>query len=141
MASSVTIKIDPEAVSRLLTETVGPAAAGRAAGRVRDRAKVMITQAGRIDTGALRNSIVSRRVESSSKSKVWFEVGSSLPYAIYQHNGVKGPIRPKRAKVLRFKPKGSSSYVFAPSVAGFRGVPYLTQPLNELTPADFGKSA
>lgn len=120
---------------RLLEHQTVPQAVERAAGKVRDRAKMNITRAGRVDTGALRNSIVARRI--TGRSGVWYEVGSDLPYAIYQHEGVTGPIVPRRAKVLRFKPKGSGAFVFAPSVSGFKGEPYLTQALDSLTINDF----
>lgn len=134
------LKLDSAAINKVLRETMVPQGVARAAGKVRDQAKQELTDAGRVRTGALRNSIVSRRVDNMRTNKVTYEVGSELHYARAQHEGVQGPIRPKRAKVLRFKPRGSASFVFAKQVAGFRGVPYLTRPLNRLTPQDFGLS-
>lgn len=108
----------------------------RAAGRVRDNAIRIIHSTGRVDTGALPQSITSERVRSDTGG-VFYRVGSMLPYAIHQHDGVQGPIYPRRAKVLRFTPKGSGTVIFRPKVSGFAGIYFLTLPLNQLTPGDF----
>lgn len=136
MVAQVRFDWNDPAIRKILDETTVPQAVWRAAGRVRDRAKVRITEAGRVDTGAMRNSIVGRRVRAGRKG-VWYEVGSNLPYAIYQHEGTRGPIVPRRAKVLRFTPKGGSGYVFARQVRGVTGVPFLTEALRTLTVNDF----
>lgn len=135
MSVNVRITWDEGAFAQLLEVQTVPEACWRAARKVRDRAKVNITSAGRVDTGAMRNSIVARRLRKGSG--VWYEIGSPLKYAIYQHEGVTGPILPRRAKVLRFKPKGSSAYVFTPRSSGFSGVPFLTDALKSLTNSDF----
>jgi len=121
--------------ARILEVETVPMAVWRGASKVRDRAKANITSAGRVDTGAMRAQLVGRRI--SGRGGVWYEVGTPVPYAIYQHEGVTGPIVPRRAKVLRFKPSGSSTYVFARSVSGFAGVPFLTDALASLTAGDF----
>lgn len=110
-------------------------AASRAAGKVRDEARRELTLQGRVDSGRLRQSINVQRV--STTSGVHFRVGSPLHYAIYQHEGVKGPVTPRRARVLRFVPKGGSSYVFARSTSGFSGAKYLTKALNRVNASDF----
>lgn len=110
-----------------------PRAVERAAGRTRDRAKAYIT---RVDTGALRQSIMSWKLRATN-TQVWWAVGSQLPYALYQHEGTHGPILPRRAKVLRFRPKGSNAYVFARQVRGVTGEPFLTDPLKKLSVEDF----
>lgn len=118
----------------LEVETV-PRAVWRAAGKVRDRAKQNITRAGRIDTGAMRNSLVSRRI-TGNRTGVWYEVGSDLVYALYQHEGTTGPIRPRRARVLRFK-GSNGSFVFPKEVRGVTAEPFLTDALRSLTINDF----
>lgn len=133
---SVRITWNEAEFARILEHETVPMAVWRAAGRVRDRAKMNITTAGRIDTGAMRNDIQARRLRGG-KSGVWYEVGGTLPYTIYQHEGVDGPIVPRRAKVLRFKPGGSSTFIFRPQVNGFRGEPFLTDALKSLTLNDF----
>lgn len=107
----------------------------RAAGKVRDGAKRELTSQGRIDTGKLRQSIVARRVRQG-RPGVWYEIGSPLPYAIYQHEGTRdhGPVR---ARLLRFKPKGTNAFVFARRVRGVKPSHFLTKPLSELSVGDF----
>lgn len=135
MATGYHITWNAAEFDRILNQQTVPQAVWRAAGKVRDRAKQNIRSADRIDTGALLNSIVGRRI--SGKPGVWYEVGSSLDYAILQHKGVAGPIVPRKARVLRFKPKGSSAFIFRPSTAGFKGIPFLTDALSTLTVNDF----
>jgi hypothetical protein len=106
------------------------------AGRVRDRARQILTEAGRVDTGKLRQSIV---VQSGSRASD-YRIGSELEYAIYQHEGVRGPVYPRRARVLRFKPKRTGApgldrnrtFVFRPRARGFEGVPFLTRAVTEV---------
>lgn len=90
--------------------------------QVADRARQIIISEGRVRTGDLANSIQVEQV-----GRYEFKVGSDLHYAKYQHEGVKGPVRPVRAKVLRFKPKGSNQYVFAKETKGFPGIFFLTR--------------
>lgn len=52
------------------------------------------------------------------------EIGSDLPQALHHHRGHR-EIRPVRAKVLAFKPKGSARTVFTMKVRAIRGNPYL----------------
>lgn len=117
-------------------------AAQRAAGVVRDRAKENLTAAGRVDAGTLRNSIRSELVETT-RDTVTFQVGSDLPYAIFVERGTglygpyHSPIYPRRARVLRFQPSGSSTTVFAASVRGMEGVRYLERAVYSLTAQDF----
>lgn len=136
MGTTVRITWNEAEFRRILDQQTVPQAVWRAAGKVRDRSKQNITAAGRVDTGAMRNSIVGRRIRGG-RAGVWYEVGSDLEYAIFQHEGTQGPIRPKRALVLRFQPKGASAYVFARQVRGVTGVPFLTDALRTLTAADF----
>lgn len=126
-----------DAEFRRITEVqTVPQAVWRAAGRVRDRAKMNITAAGLVDTGALRAGIVARRMRGG-RAGVWYEVGSDLPYSIFQHEGTRSPIVPRRAKVLRFTPSGGGAVVFARQVRGVKATPYLTDALRALTMADF----
>lgn len=136
MVANVRITWNDAEFRRITEVQTVPQAVWRAAGKVRDRAKMNITAAGLVDTGALRNSIVARRMRAG-RTGIWYEVGSDLPYAIFQHEGTRSPIRPRRAKVLRFQPAGGSAYVFAKQVRGVRATPYLTDALRSLTNGDF----
>ena len=106
----------------------------RAAGRVRDQAKRNITADGTVDTGRLRASIEGTRWRG--RTGVWYEVGSRLYYARWIHDGTRdhGPVR---ARMLRFKPKGSGVFVYARRVRGIKGTKYLTRALQNLRVSDF----
>lgn len=135
MSTQVRLKWNDAEFARILEQQTVPQAVWRASGKVRDRAKTNITSAGRIDTGAMRNSVVGRRI-TGIRQGVWYEVGSDLFYAIYQHDGTDGPILPRRAKVLRFQGK-NGSFVFPKQVRGVTGSPFLTDALKTLTINDF----
>lgn len=108
----------------------------KAAGRTRDRAKDNLTQAGRVDTGTLRQSLRSEKIEETL-TRVVYRVGTSLPSGIYNEKGTEmvAPIRPRRARVLRFK--GRSGMVFAKQVRGISATRFLTRALRRLTVKDF----
>lgn len=145
MAAGFSLELDDQVIAHL-TAAGGlvDQAVGRVAGRVRDRAKVIITQEHRVDTGAMRQSIQSERVSGSHGNTVTWRVGSNLRYAAFQHEGVKGPVYPRNARVLRFKPKkgsalarttkkGSKGYVFFAHTKGFEGIHFLTRAAQEIS--------
>ncbi|WP_435111317.1 hypothetical protein [Nocardiopsis synnemataformans] len=91
-----------------------------------------------VDTGRLKGSIrFTVRVQGS---RVIGTVGSMVQYAPYHHEGTgiygprRQPIRPVKAKVLAFKPKGSRATVFATQVRGARPNPFLIDALREAVP-------
>lgn len=109
----------------------------KAAGSLRDDAKLAVKNAGRTSTGALMQSMYSERSGGVNLSGVTYDVGSNQEYAYWQHEGVRGPIYPRRAKMLRFKPKGATAFIFRPMVSGFSGIHFLTEPLAKLSVSDF----
>ena len=132
-------QLDLGAVQQLLTSRQG--------GVVRDllrRGLLVETQAKRnlggiggpkrIDTGRLRASIASVVVTRNNRPAVL--VGSNLNYALFVHEGTgvygpkHAPIRPKRAKRLRFKPRGSRKWVYARQVKGMAPNRFLTNALH-----------
>lgn len=100
------------------------------------RARAVLARKNRLGSGALYNSIQVERLPDTM-TRVKFAVGSPLKYAIYQEMGVPGPVLPKRAKVLRFQPKGSSTFVFARSTKGFKEARFLRDALDMVSPGDF----
>jgi len=76
----------------------------------------------RVDTGRLRASIATQLITIRGWPAV--RVGTNVTYAMWVHDGtgVYGPrgvpIRPVRAKVLRFVPRGQSTVVYARQVKG-----------------------
>lgn len=83
-----------------------------------------------VDTGRMRAQI---RSEMSGGKIVTGTIISPAEYTPYVHEG-RGPVYPKRAKALRFKPKGSSAFVFAKKVKGYKGNPFLTDALKKGQP-------
>ena len=108
----------------------------RASNRVRDRARRNLRAAGRHDTGALGRSIRVTKMPTSTPMKPKFSIGTNLHYAKYQEWGI-GPVTPKRAKVLRFKPGGSNTFVFAMRTRGFKGAHFMRDAYRAITTKDF----
>lgn len=100
---------------------------------VETRAKHLITSMGAVDTGRLRSSITSTLVSIGSEPAV--RVGTNVNYAMFVHEGtgVYGPygrpITPKSSQFLVFTPRGAKSPVFARSVKGMKGRPFLKDAL------------
>lgn len=88
----------------------------------------------RIDTGQTRASVNTRMVTWRGLPAA--RVGSPLRKARLIHGGTgiygprRQPIRPKRAKYLRFKPKGSGRVIYARSVKGMAANPFLKDALS-----------
>jgi RNase P/RNase MRP subunit p29 len=135
VAVRVTVNIDESALRAFLANE-GVAAVGRATGAVRDYAKAEITAAGRVATGKMRNATVSE-VAQVRGNEIVGRVVTETDYALFQHEGTRSPIVPRRARVLRFRPRGQA-FVFRPEVSGVTGVPFLTNGLGRLRPDDFG---
>lgn len=87
----------------------------------------------RVDTGRLRASINTQLVVRDGKPIV--VVGTNVFYARFVHDGtgLYGPrhrrIVPVRRRRLRFRPHGSGRYVYARSVKGSPGNPFLANAL------------
>lgn len=107
-------------------------AVARAAGRTRDRSKANVGRYGRVDTGTMRNSIRSQRL--SGRVGVWYEVGTDVYYAMFQHDGTKAH-GPRRAKAMRWT--SGATIVFAKHVAGVQPAPFLKDALDRLSASDF----
>lgn len=138
---NVTVNVDEGAVRAWIEQEVAGGVLA-AAGRVRDMAKAVITADGRVDTGQMRNTIVAE-VNRTEGNTVVGRVTAESEHAVYQHEGTAQEIVPRRARVLRFRPRGSATFVFAPSVRGIhpanptKPLPFLTMALDRLAPGDF----
>lgn len=131
-------QIDLPALLRVLASPRGPVVRDllRRGLAVESAAKRNLSGAGgpkRVDTGRLRASIATVVVQRDGAPAVL--VGTSVRYARWVHDGTgiygprRTPIRPRRAKFLRFRPKGSSRYVYARSVRGMKPNPFLRNAL------------
>lgn len=105
-------------------------AAARAAGRVRDRAKEKAT----VDTGLMRNSIISEIQPVSAPYAIVYRIGSDVFYTLYQELGT-GPIFAKRAPLLVFKVGGR--WISTYSTRGVPAVRFLTSAIEGTTAEDF----
>lgn len=135
------VRLNQDEIDRVLHSPGGPVFQGlqRGVGRGRDLAKLDLTINQLVDTGMLRNQI-----ESSVTIRGQDLVGRVTSYATYTmfvHQGTRGPIVPRRARALRFTPKGSGTAIFRPRVRGTletgRWSPFLTNSLEKLTIGDF----
>ncbi|MFF2650604.1 HK97 gp10 family phage protein [Streptomyces sp. NPDC058045] len=128
MSVRVTTDIDEAAVAELVREIVGDitTATANAARRLAP-----------VDNGQLRASI--RDSVAVRGSTVVGEVYTDLEYAAYVHEGtgIYGPtgqpIRPVRARVLSWQPRGGSR-MFAREVKGQRPQPFLLRALRSVAP-------
>lgn len=114
------VKVSPGGV----VQVVGPIAeraAYRGAQKIRGRAISNVRRLGRIDSGRMIRGIQVRRLPHTAGAglRVKYSVTSSAPYTRFQEEGTRGH-GPVRARYLRFKPKGSSTYVFAKWVRGVK---------------------
>lgn len=134
--TSVRVKLDRRVIDGMLAD-VTDASAGRAARRVQQQVTRNIVASGRVRTGAMRDSIRSRRV-SHTNVQTTYEVYSDLPYTEYQEHGVK-PFTAKKGGVLRFQPKGSNVFIFRPSSKGFKGAHFFRDARAQVTLNDFLK--
>lgn len=96
-----------------------------------------------VNTGHLRQSIGMNT--SVRGTRIFVRIGTDVrskgaPYGLYQELGTgiygprKTPITPKKRQFLKFKPKGSDTFVYARSVKGSRGHHYLVRGLQEAVP-------
>lgn len=137
------IKLDNDALYKMLQSPVGPVYAD-----IVRRSNRVLNQARRncpVDEGRLRASLGREIIRHGST--VVGRVGTNLPYAVFIHEGTgiyagKGPIRPVRARVLRWPVKNNSgrgrrryragataAYAYARQVKGQPGRPFLRNAL------------
>jgi hypothetical protein len=130
------VRIDSRALADVLRGPQGPVARQiiETAERVRQGAKQRVGYDADPDRDPgvphLRDTIVKRFVTDGNGFAV--VVGSTAPHALLHHEGTRPHIiRPRRAQVLRFKPRGGTTFVFAREVhhPGTKPNHYLTDAL------------
>lgn len=123
-------EIDERKIRRVM-ERKAEAMVARAASVTQMRVKEGIALTDRIRTGRMLNGIEARRI-----APLLYQVRSDEPYARYQEFG-RGPVRPVRAKALRFVPKGANHYVFAQYVRADPGGGFFQRAMRSLSLRDF----
>ena len=122
--------IDEKAIRREMSR-IAEKSAARAASVSQMRVKEGIALTDRVGTGKMLNQIGVRRTGLAR-----FQVYSDMPYAGWQEYG-RGPVRPVKAKALRFKPKGMNAYVFARYVRPDPGGHFFKRALSLASRRDF----
>jgi len=134
--SSTRITYDTAQIAQLLERTKFTSTQ-RAAQHTAQRANQNVLAAGRVATGALATSYqVKQSRELSGRFAPGHIVFSELPYSGWQEDGI-GPYVCPPGRVMRFKPKGSSVFIFRTKRKGFEGARQLRDALAALTVADF----
>lgn len=128
--SSAEIHVNQAALQNMLRNPKGQVARGilKIGKKVERKAKRLTP----VDHGVLRNSITTELIIRRGPVA---RIGTKVKYALAVHNGTgiygpKGvPITPKRGKVLVFTSRKTNQLVFARSVKGMKGTPYLRNAL------------
>lgn len=131
MSRAVKFELD----NRKMQDVVGRLT-NRAMTRGADAAVSRAKQNAPVRTGNLQRSIIRSSVVSRGFMRWNVQIFTELPYAIYQEKGTRGA-RPVNAKVLRFKPKGSNTFVFAMKTGPVPATRFMERALNSVTTADF----
>lgn len=143
MTVEIRMAYDDAAIQALLTSDTGPVVQ-----ELRRRANSVLNAARAgcpVNTGVLRASLTMEIVSESGVPVA--RIGSPLEYLIYVHEGTgvyagRGPITPKNGTVLRwpginnsgtgnrrYKGGKTANYVYARSVKGVKGRPFLREAL------------
>lgn len=134
-SGSVRIVIDESKITELAYVGFINRAALAAAKTVRDYARANLIMHKAVDTGKLIDSI---EIQDRTRGQfATYRIGPTVPYAKWVEDG-RGPVYPKKAKALRFRPKGSSKYVFAKRVGPAKGIHFMRGAVQRLNDSDYG---
>ena len=128
--STAEVRVNDVAIQKMLRSPKGQVARGilKIGKKVERKAKRLVP----VDHGVLRNSI---NTELIIRKGPVARIGTKVKYALYVHEGTgiygpKGvPITPKKSKVMVFTSRKSGDLVWARSVKGMKGTPYLRNAL------------
>lgn len=130
--TTVNLHLDPKSME-IVVGSASKAAVEKAASQVRYAAQANITSAGRVDTGELRDRIDVEEIPSDPMHPA-FAVTARARHAIFNELGTKGA-QAKPGKFLRFTI--GSRVIYAKKVKGIKGIHFMRNALESLTPADF----
>jgi len=128
------VTFDDKYLNKTLVD-VGDMSSKRAASRLVPRVRENIEKAGRVDTGRMsRSTRIRQRPTGQQRDR--YAVSVDAPHALFQEEGTRahGPVT---AKFLRFKPKGSSTFVYAKWVRGVTAAHFLRDAYHSLRLRDF----
>jgi hypothetical protein len=124
---------------RMVAEVIGGIAMRAtlaAANTTIERIQSNIIADGLVNTGKLLHSFDVRKAASSSDLVPRLEVFSSAPYAMFPEKGTRGSVAAPGG-VLRFQPKGASSFVFAKHTGPVRAYGFMARAVQAITSSDF----
>jgi hypothetical protein len=136
MGRQVRVRIDDAAIIRI-AGVFSKQAAERAAKTTAQRAARNVIAMGLVNTGALAASFRVRDVTTITLLPK-FIVYSTEPTAKYPEFG-RGPIVARPGKMLRFKPKGMSTFVFAKKVGPVQAYGFMKKAKQQLRPSDYAR--
>lgn len=131
----VELRLDWKAIE-MKGDQVSRESAQRAGRIAAERARQNVIRAGRVDTGAMRDSMAVREDRSSDMQNRRYWIGSDLHYTGFQEHGTRGATA-RPGGVLVFTPKGSSTKVFAKSVRGVTPAYFLRDAMRSMSAKDF----
>ncbi len=128
--STAEVRVNDAVIQKMLRSPKGQVARGilKIGKKVERKAKRLVP----VDHGVLRNSITTELIIRRGPVA---RIGTKSKYGLYVHEGTgiygpKGvPITPKHGKVLVFTSRKTNKLVFARSVKGMKGTPYLRNAL------------
>jgi phage gpG-like protein len=133
----INLIFDAAQVQRMLHSPEGPVGRGLLVPAI--RVEGAIKRRCPVDTGRLRSSITHSL--GHGPAGLVAVVGTNVRYAgwVNRGTGIYGPhhtpIVPVHASMLRFKPRGSSNYVYARSVRGMPGRHFMALGLRDIYPS------
>lgn len=124
MARTVRVDLNHSEINRLLRSPSGEV--HREVAKHTRTVTALAKQKANVDTGKMRSRINGEVIVRGKRVRGRIE--SPAEYTKYVHEG-RGPVRVKKAKALRFKPKGSSAFIFRMKVGPYEGNPFLVDAL------------
>ena len=129
------INLDPGKVNAVVGAQAKQAAR-RAAEATADRVRANIKAMGLVDTGELLAGVVVVQSRDSTVEHPKYQVVSTAKHTRFLEFGTRAH-GPTTAKFLRFKPKGSSTFVFAKWVRGVRAYGFMRKAFQQVRTSDF----
>lgn len=129
------VRINSAALTRTIAR-LSDEAAQRAADRMRARASTNVVASGRVDTGEMAESFVKIK-KTKTPLKPTYRVGNTAFPFKFQEPGTRGS-QAKPGRVLRFKPKGATAFIFRKSTGPIAPGNFLRNAKRDASPLDFG---
>lgn len=128
------VHIDSAKLNRAL-KNMSDAASAKAAHKLRQRIRTEILASGRIDTGEMMERIDVHKTVPHPKQGRYRVVPKTKQFK-FQNDGTRGS-HAKPGRALRFKPKGSSVFIFRKKTGPIPAAHFLEKAKRRMTPHDW----